>query len=179
MLIGLFLIQGSKCFQLFQNRRFGTFILLFACLLFITVLTKCFTSLLLGTFFKTKPSLTVETLEDIVSNPEINVIGKDTIKELELFNTEIYEIIRKRNVDYEKQLNISEMEEAEINTLSKVIKDVYQRKTVIITNSLVSKSFKLLTHLIDLMESEHKYCQTFVYTFVSKSFPNYKQIYRM
>ena len=104
-LIGIFVEQGAISFQSANHLKIGSLIALLCCLLSTTVLTKCFTSLLLGTFFKTKPSLTVETLEDIVSNPEINVIGRNTINELKSFYPEIYENIHKRNIDYEKQLN--------------------------------------------------------------------------
>ena len=178
-LIGVFLIQGSKGFKVAENFRFGSFILLFFCLFFTNILTKCFTSLLLGTFFKTKPSLTVETLEDIASNPEINIIGRDSIEELKHFNPGIYEIIHKRNIDYEKQLNVIEKKEKVIYKMSKVIKDVSQRRTVILTNSLNAKSLKIFMHLNNLMESEHKYSQNFIYSYVSKSLTNYRQIYRM
>ena len=178
-LIGILLNQGSKSFRSFDGLNKGTWIKLLSCLLCITVLTKCFTSLLLGTFFKTKPSLTVETLEDIVSNPEINVIGRASLKELKVFNPGIYEIINKRNIDYEKQLNFTEVDESVIFQSSKMLKDVELSKTVVLINSLNAKSLKIYFHLNNLMESEHKYIQDFIYTYVSKTLSNYKQIHRM
>ena len=178
-LIGLFLNQGTKDYKLVEYLRPGTIIILLCCLLSTTVLTKCFTSLLLGTFFKTKPSLTVETLEDIVSNPKINVIGRESLKELKVFNPEFYEIIHKRNTDYENLLNVSDLNEGEVFQDINMIKDVDQSKTVVLLNSLNAKSLKIFFHLNNLMESEHKYSQNFIYSYVTKSLPNYKQIYRM
>ena len=178
-LVGFFLNQGSKAFKLAKNIKILSFILLFSCLLCITVLTKCFTSLLLGTFFKTKPSLTVETLEDIVSNPKINVFGRESIKEIKLINPKIYEIIHKRSINYEKQLNVYGKKEIDMLKMSKLIKDIEERETVILFNSLNAKSVKIFLHLNNLMESEHKYSQHFIYTYVTKTLPNYKQIYRM
>ena len=49
----------------------SVYILLFVWILGLNILNKAFISLLLKTFFKVKPTLTVETLDDIVSNPDL------------------------------------------------------------------------------------------------------------
>ena len=121
----------------------------------------------------------METLEDIVSNPKINVIGRQSIRELKLFNPEIYEIIHKSNIDYEKQLNAFGKRETELYEKSQFINDLEQRKAVLLTDSLNSKFLKIFIHLNNVMESEHKYSQKFYYSYVSKSHPKYRQIYRM
>ena len=71
------------------------------------------------------------------------------------------------------------MEESVMFQMSKIKKDIVQRKTVIIADSLSSKNLPIFFNLNNLMESEHKYNQQFIYSYVSKSIPNYRQIYRM
>ena len=79
-----------------KQHLISVYILLFVWILGLNILNKAFISLLLKTFFKVKPTLTVDTLDDIVSNPGLQISGRKTLEEIKLFKPGIYDEFEKR-----------------------------------------------------------------------------------
>ena len=151
--------------------------LLFIWILSSTILAKCFTSLLLNTYFIRKPSLTVETLEDIVSNPGLSVSGKRSLIQIKSFKPEIYDILNKRLKEYESGLGIDSGSNPNAVLGKRVIQDVLNRKTVLmLTNydTIIIKNFHPR-----LMESQHKAITTFEFSYISKHHKYYTKIYSL
>ena len=156
-----------------------TFIVIFVWIICSTILNKCFTSLLLRTFYITKPSLTVETLEDIASDSELKVIGRNGLNELQEINQQIYEIIYEKIDSYSQELGLLTQRLPDLVGTTQIFDDVQERKAVLMINSEMANLIKVFYPEINLMESEHKYNQQFFYTYVSKGIPNSEQIFQM
>ena len=159
--------------------KLAKFILLFTWLLCSTILNKCFTSLLLKTYFKTKPFLAVETLEDIVSNPKMKIIGKQALLQIKSFKSNIYQNLNERLNKYERELNISNVDLMKVLTNSQVFNDVNEGKTVLLVDSHESHMFRDIYPLIKLKVSKHKYSHQIIYSYISRSHSKYEQIFQM
>ena len=151
----------------------GWFLLLFIWLLFSSILTRCFTSVLLGTFFKTKPTLTVETIEDLVSNPDIKLWGRDSLNFFKLSKPKIYEILYKRLIDKNSETFFK------LSSKPEVINDIKQRKAVILAYGSRFDIIKCMYFNVNLQVSRHKYNQQVYFTYISKEIANSKLIYQM
>ena len=143
----------------------------------MTILTKCLTSLLINTYFIQNPSLTVETLEDIISKPDLFIAGRNGLKEISTTKPKIYEILFKRLLDYEKSLNISTDNFAGY-TDKRIIKDVIKRKAVFMVNSVHAQLLKNINPFDPIMKSPNKYNLLFRFCFVPKTAQNYTKIYK-
>ena len=99
-LIKLMMEQSSNVLNKMRSINNWIFIVIFTWIFCSTILTKCFTGLLLKTYFLQKPSLTVNSLEDLVNKPNISVTGKYSLKLIKLFKPEFYEILIKKLEDY-------------------------------------------------------------------------------
>ena len=151
-------------------------ILLIIWILCFTVLSICFNSLLLRIYFIKTPSLTVQTLEDIVANPGLSVAGSIGLKPVKKFNPEVYHSLEKRVKEYEQLLDIHEVKEL---AKPELIMDVVERKAVVILGSYSTKIIQLFYPESNLKESNQKFNQLFKYSFVSKRYSKHKQMYRL
>ena len=176
-LTGLFLGQHFSMPKTITILNPITYLTLFIWLICTTILAKCFTSLLLNTYFKSKPSLTVETVEDIANNPNLWVTGKRALLEIRSFKPKIYEILHKRLVEYESRYNISNTHFIDIN--AQVLNDIIERKAVQLMSTPEARTLKSLHPKINLMVSKYKYNLKMHFTYVSKSHPKSKQIFQM
>jgi len=158
-----------------KQHLISIYILLFVWILGLNILNKAFISLLLKTYFKVKPTLTVETLDDIVSNPDLLIAGKDFMKEIKLFRPDIYDTLKNRILKYEKELN----EKSSEDWLNILMKDVFNGKAVYLINSVTVEFNKHLYFDSNLISSPVKYCPNYIYYYVSKSYLHHKQIYRL
>ena len=152
--------------------------MLFVWLICSTLLSKCFTSVLLNVYAIKKASLTVQTFEDIANNPDLLVAGYIGLKDLEPYRPDIFQALKDRVIDYHKRLKISLLDVKEL-VKKELIKDVISRKSVIITSSFTTEMLKLYYQDMNLMESEQKYSLLFRYSLVSKHFSKHKDIYNL
>ena len=161
-----------------KQHLISVYILLFVWILGLNILNKAFISLVLKTFFKVKPTLIVETLEDIVSNPNLHIAGKDFLHEIKLFKPDIYDILLKRILNYEQLMGVKNESNEDID-FSKFQSDVYNHKTVLLLPSFGAKIIKEINIDFNLMTSPVKYCQRFQYYYISKSYIHYRPIYEL
>jgi len=163
-----------------KQHLISVYILLFVWILGLNILNKAFVSLLLKTFFKLKPTLTVETLDDIVSNPDLLIAGKDYIHEIKLFKPEIYDILERRITKYEEMLGIGGLFERPLEEILNILmKDIFNRRAVYLVRTIRVEIAKKLYFDLNLMSSPVKYCQRFEYYYISKSYLHYKPIHRL
>ena len=126
--------QSSTIFNKMRNYNNQVFMLLFNWILCSTILIKCFTGLLLNTYFIRNPTLTANTLEDIVYNPDISVAGKFSLAEIKSSRPELFEILKQKVIDYENKLGVNTLENANSIFNQKLINDVMNRKAVILVS---------------------------------------------
>ena len=150
--------------------------LLFVWLLCTTILSQCFTSVLLKVYTIKKPSLTVQTLEEIINNPNLLVAGYIGLKQLEPYRPDIFHALEERVLNYHDRLNIS-LDNRMSLTNEGLVKDIIERKSVAIIHTFGTDLLKLFYPESNLMESEQKYTQLFRYSLVSKNFFKNKEIY--
>ena len=173
-----FVNQSSKAFKKISKKKRTACLVIMISMLCITSLTKCMTSSLLKTFFKVKPHLTVNTLEDIVDNPDLFVAGRHGLKELIRFKPQIFEKLENRIKKYEKSLDINSINMVNLGS-PRLIRDVQEGRAVILTDTFVAKVLKLMHPSFDLMESNYKYNQNFFYSYVTKNHTKSHEIYKM
>ena len=145
-----------------QNRTI-IITLLFLWLIGSTILSKCFTSVLLNVYTIKKPSLTVQALEDIVNNPNLLVAGDIGLKQLEPYRPDIFHALEMRVSSYQKRLNMKFDDKMAV-IKDELIRDIISRKSVAIINTFATILLKLFYPEANLMESEQKYTQLFRYS---------------
>ena len=157
------------------------YILWFSWIIASSCITRSFKSILLKTYYKTKPSLTVNKLEDIVNKPELLISGSYDLYPIEQYKPDVYRQLMRRAISYETQLGI------DYNThngiLASYSKSIFQRvndrKGVVITNTYGTDLFKRMYPMYNLMESDIKYMQIFLYSVVHKNIPHYIRINKL
>ena len=173
-------IRFSKRLYRIEINLFIIYILLYIWIINTSILSKAFTSILLNTYFNSKPSLTVETLDDIINNPNLYIGGKNGAKHILERNSSVYRNIWERVIDYEKKMNVNSDNQNQQNLLNnRIVKDIYDRKAILMLTTFWTNMFKSLYRGFNLMESQNKYDLRFGYSYISKNHPNSEQIYKM
>ena len=145
----------------------------------LTILTKCFTSILLNTYFIKKETLTAETLQDIVDNPGLCVAGRRSLRYIQSIKPDIFEKLFDRVIDYENSLNINSDKNMNDLTSPFLWEDIINRKAVAIVDSNSAEIFKNFYPDSKIMESEYKYNHFFSFSYVTKNVRNFTEIYKM
>ena len=158
------------------HHRKTIILLLFVWLMASTLLLQFFTSVLLNVYTIKKPSLTVQTLEDIVNNPDLLVAGYKGLKEIEPYKLDLFDALEERVKNYHKTLKMSLYDIKELHK-RELIKDIIARKSVLISSTFVTNMLKLFNPDANIMESEHKFFSLLKYGLVSKKFSKHKEIY--
>ena len=136
-----------------------------------TIVQMCFTSLLLGVYFIRKPSLTADTLDDLVANPKLRIGGYYAFKELKELKEDIYNKLEPRvrqydtHLDYELHINRA----LQYVTDDRLVKDIVNRKAVFMVNSYFGGVLSKFWPGANLMMSENKYAPQYTYIHASKT----------
>ena len=144
-----------------------------------TLLTKCFTSLLLRTYFKTKTSITVRTLEELVDRPDVSIAGRLGLIEIIQQKPEVFNNLVNRLLVYENKLGIDSTEMTHL-ARNKVIEDVNEGRAVIITDTFHTNLFTRIYPNLNLIQSDVKYNQRFIFCYVYERDTNFRvKVHRM
>ena len=156
-------------------------ILIFVWLIASSCITRSFKSILLKTYYKTKPSLTVNTLEDIVNRPDLSISGSFNLDGIKQFKPEVHRDLMRRAITYQTKMDIDyDTANGTLASYSKnVIKEVVNGQGVIIANTYGVELFKKMYPMYKLMESDIKYAQIFVYSSIHKNIPYYNRINKL
>ena len=160
--------------RIITKSSISLYILIFIWLITISCISRSLKSILLNTYFKTKPSLTVYTLEDIVNRPDISITGSFNLDTLKQFKPKIYNDLSNRAISYEKRIgiNYTTREGSLVQYSKSVVQKVVNREAVIIADTYGIDLFKKMNPMYKLMESDVKYAQLFVYIVVHKNIPH-------
>ena len=120
----------------------------------------------------------MDTFEDIVNNPGFSIAGSQAIKGLALVKPDIFAKLIQRVESYEKSLGIKEKDSRTLRN-DRLMRDVFERKAVLIVNSLGATMLKNFYPFYNFEASEHKLNHLFRYSYVTKSHVNHKQIHRL
>ena len=164
-----------------KDSSISLYIIIYFWIITTSCITRSFKSILLNTYYKTKPSLTVNTLEDVVNRPDLSISGSFNLDFINQFTPEVHNNLMQRAVSYETRMGIDyNTREGGLAAYSNgVIQDVVNRKGVILTNSYGSDLYKKMYPMYKLMESNTKYAQSFAYTVIHKNIPYYSRIYKL
>ena len=172
-------IDNAK-FKAKKFKLFTIYMLLYIWILSATILSKAFTSILLETYFITKPSLTVETLDDIINKPKLSIGGRPGLKQISFMNPEIHKLLEPKVKEYENSMKINSDNNNQHSLLElKIVEDIYYRKVVLILDTFWSNMIKSMFSGFNLMESKNKYNLRYGFTTILKSHTFSEQIYRM
>ena len=164
-----------------EESSISLYIIIFFWIITTSCITRSFKSILLNTYYKTKPSLTVNTLEELVNRPDLLISGSVNLNSIEKFKPEFYNELMQRAISYEKRIGIDyKTQEGTIALFSKgIVEEVVNRRGVIITNTYNINMFKKMYPVYNLMASDVKYAQLFIYTVVHKNILHYARINRL
>ena len=176
-LLKFFLQQPTDLLAKINKNNLDIFYTICIWLLCSTILTHCFNTLLLKSYFRTKSTLTAETLEDIVSNKDLFAVGREGLREIKATKPEIFDILDKRLNQYEKQININSLEMPDLFSYP-VLMDVWNQKVVLILKSYSRMNFQKLRPDLNIFQSKHGYTPQFCITHIVKSHSHFKQIFR-
>ena len=136
-----------------------------------TVIQMSFSSLLRGVYFLRKPSLTANTLEDLVDNPELRIAGYFAFKELKDLKPDIYSKLEPRVREYDTSLKYELHQSVPIQYITdpRLVKDIVDRKAVLMINSYFGGVMAKYWPGANLMLSDTKYAQQYTYIYATKS----------
>ena len=110
----------------------------------LSILSKCFTSILLNTYFIKKETLTAETFQDIINNPDLYVAGRRGLRYIQSIKPEFFEKLFDRVIDYENSLNLNSDKGLEELLNPFLWKDIINRKAIVIVDFSDVNIFKNL-----------------------------------
>ena len=79
-----------------KSHKYISYAIIIIWILSASILTKCFTSILLGIYSTQKPYPLVYTLQDIIDNKDIKIGGRHALNKLSLYNKDYYDLLDKR-----------------------------------------------------------------------------------
>ena len=170
--------QASSMFNIMKENSLALYSVILIYILCASVLTKCFTSLLLNVYFIKIPSLTVETLEDIVFKPKLWVAGRPGLNEIKISKPDIYKALYNRIIEYENKLGINTESLMQVMN-EQIAKDVANRKAVMLLFSNQVKFYQNYHPGLNLMGSSTKYNPVIRFIYVNNLTPNHKRIHFM
>ena len=146
----------------------------------LTILTKCFTSILLNTYFIKRETFTANTFQDIIDKPGISVAGRYSLRLIRSTKPEAYEKLFHRVIDYENSLKISDNDLIFDLLLNPIFgEDIINRKAVAILGTREAEYLKNLYPDSKIMESENKYNHFFSFYYVTKNVRNFTEISKL
>ena len=166
-LVGNLMRQSSNQMSMLRWNNNSILLLLYFWLMSSTILSWAFTSLLLGSYINKKTSLTAETLEDVINNPELLVASPN----MNRFDPQLYKILSHR---YDKFVDLYPDEyndRRKFVTSTRIIDEVKKRKAVIFCSTNCKNIIKNFNPNIRVMESEYRYEQRYGYLYFSKNMP--------
>ena len=175
LLAQIMMTQSSQQLSTTTKDRISSLLVLFLWILFSRVLSLSYNSLLLRTYNIRTRSLTVETLEDIVSKPELLVIGSRSVNEIKLYKPNIHKALINRVIKYESQLNI-DVTNARSLSKESLIRDIVNRKAVMIVPTIHAIMVPRLNLKANIMASDTKYNSIIRFSYVSKGVHHFHRI---
>ena len=140
----------------------------------VTIMQMCFTSLLLGVYFLRKPTLTADTLEDLLANPKLRIGGYFAFKNLNNHKQDIYDKLEPRVREYDTSLKYELHQNRPIQYLvdDSLVRDIINRKAVFMVDSYFGSLFQKLYPGANLMLSDYKYFEQYSYIYATKNIFN-------
>ena len=173
-----YLGQSISTIKDYQKRNI-LLISLYSWIICSTILSLCFKSVLLRTYFDRKPLLTVHTLDDLVSKPELFISGRISVNEMKYFRPDLFDKWKDKVDTYEKTLGINTGKGGRNMMNERLIKDVIDRKTVLLTNTVSVRMLKWIYSDSSLKESDYKYIAIYRYSYVHKDCPHREAIFKV
>ena len=187
-IIRLFTSQDVDIFKLknfilkIRNKR-STVITIISLIFFTVIITKCFTSLLLSTYFKLIKVSYVESLEQLMDGNQCLIASMNRslrlLKDFNVFEEKQIEVLRKRKKEYQDIVKI-DMDDKGAVYDERVFNDVIEGKTILLENTFGINNFiEIYKRDRDrFVISEHKYINLLAGPPINKeSFIKEKQIF--
>ena len=167
ILIQSLMSQSSHQLSITIKTKSSSLLILFIWILCSRILSLSFTSLMLRTFNTRSPSLTAETLEDIVSKRNLLVLGRRALNDINLYKPEIYDSLINRLKFYESKLGIVDNEDVRSLSKEPIIRDIVDRKAVLIVPTIFTVMIPSIFPGANLIASDTKYNSLIRYSYLS------------
>ena len=157
-------------------RRKTMIMLIYTWILCSTILTFCFTSVLLNVYTIKIPSITVKNLEEIVKKPRLLVAGYTALLPLRSNRPDIFHALKDRVANYHNKLKMDLYNERVLPENLKLVHDIVQRKAVVLVPTFTVDMFKRFHRNSNLKESDEKLHVFFRFSLISKNIPKHKEV---
>ena len=157
-------------------------ILLTLWLIFGTILTKLFSSVLLNTYFNPKSYLTVESIKDILVSPKLSVAGSGLIQILKAITPEQYFQLSERAKKFEKKFTGSNDGERDFSKLYRseyLLNEINRGTAVLFADGYSSEAIIRQSPWLRLAIAPDVYYPQYLTLFISKNHSLYHKIYVM
>ena len=115
-----------------------------------------------------------------MADPNIQIAGRQGLRDIEQYNFTIYEALRYRVAEYEDFLGInSELSPRNMSIEPRLMNDLVNRKAIILAETATKYMLTSLHVDMNLMESENKYNSIFRYSYVSKNITQHKDVFKL
>ena len=163
----------------YYPKKYPRLILISFWIICSTILSLSFKSLLLRTYFERRPTLTVNTLDELISMPELSIAGRQSVNELKYLRPDLHKTLKDRVNRYETKMAINTRMSGKQLINEKLIKDMIERKAVFLTTTHSATLLKSIYTDSSLKESDNKYNAHYRYSYVHKECPHKEAIFNL
>ena len=163
----------------YYPKKYPRLILISFWIICSTILSLSFKSLLLRTYFERRPTLTVNTLDELMAMPALSIAGRQSVNELKYLRPDLHKTLKDRVNRYETKMGINTRMSGKQLINEKLIKDMIERKAVFLTTTHSATLLKSIYTDSSLKESDNKYNAHFRYSYVHKECPHKEAIFNL
>lgn len=175
-LIQPLLDQSSNMVNQFRKKNVPLLLVVILWLLVTRLLSQSFKGLLLETYNTITPSLTVETMDDIIANRELSVVGSHALNDIKTYKPDLYRSLISRVNEAESRLGLNERAAVRDLINPSIIRTIVDRKSVLIVPTLYSVMIQSFNPSVNLKTSQIKYNSLIRYNYVSYNIQQHKRI---
>lgn len=157
-------------------QRLSVLILITIWLLISLILTKCFTSILLKTYFDPKCYLIVNSVDEILKTSELSIAGSESLIFINASKPKELSILMPRVLKYENELKATNKGWRKLIGSELVMSRVVSGQTVLFLDSYAAAYTRRLYPNSKLMSALDKYSPNYKALFISKQHFLYKRI---
>ena len=151
-------------------------------ILMTTALSLCISSILLLTYLRTKTFNVADSIEDILGNNALQVIGNFSGTYLsKILSQENYQILSEKLFDFENKMNMSDKSSnpnSQFAYQPQILKQIFKGETVALVHSIQSNHVKISYSYLNLVIANKKYFPTTLAVTIAKGYLHHDQFVR-
>jgi hypothetical protein len=140
------------------------------------ILSKSYSSVLLKIYFRPKSRQIVETIDDIVFNQNLNILGNESLQYLKTVKPVEYKILQKRLDQYNEYLREKIILNNGISDETEILNEILDSETIFFLNTYRFRQIKSIFPDSKFISTNDKYAQNFITFFMTKNHSLHEKI---